>query len=65
MNHLLPYVDHYPTRQYWRTFNEQKATEIHVDASPVGLGAILSQRDANGEHQSVIAYGSRSCINSS
>ena len=40
-------------------FNEQKATQIYVDASPVGLGAILSQHDNNGENECVIAYGSR------
>ena len=40
-------------------FNEQKATQIYVDASPLGLGAILSQHDNNGENECVIAYGSR------
>ena len=40
-------------------FNEQKATQIYVDASPAGLGAILSQHDNNGENECVIAYGSR------
>ena len=36
-----------------------KSTEIIVDASPVGLGAILTQKDENGDSH-VIAYGSRS-----
>ena len=40
-------------------FNEQKATQIYVDASHVGFGAILSQHDNNGENECVIAYGSR------
>ncbi|KAK3749040.1 hypothetical protein QZH41_005695 [Actinostola sp. cb2023] len=40
-------------------FDISKSTEIAVDASPVGLGAILTQKDENG-HSHVIAYGSRS-----
>lgn len=40
-------------------FDMSKSTEIIVDASPVGLGAILSQKDDKG-HSHIIAYGSRS-----
>ena len=40
-------------------FDMLKSTEILVDASPVGLGAILTQKDGNGDSH-VIAYGSRS-----
>ena len=44
-----------PTLAY---FNENHETEIFVDASPVGLGAILTQKSRNGERHT-IAYGSR------
>ena len=39
-------------------FDINESTEIMVDASPVGLGAILVQRDSNGR-RSTIAYASR------
>lgn len=38
-------------------FDERKKTAIYVDASPVGLGAILTQSAESDER--VIAYGSR------
>ena len=40
-------------------FDPQKQTEVVVDASPVGLGAILAQKDCEG-NTSIIAVGSRS-----
>ncbi len=40
-------------------FDPNKDTEIAVDASPVGLGAVLTQVDANGDRR-VVAYASRS-----
>uniref|UniRef100_A0A3Q3ECH9 ribonuclease H n=1 Tax=Labrus bergylta TaxID=56723 RepID=A0A3Q3ECH9_9LABR len=40
-------------------FDPSKETELVVDASPVGLGAILSQKDEIGEKH-IIAYASRS-----
>ena len=39
-------------------FNKDAETEVMVDASPVGLGAILSQRQKNGEMRPVY-YASR------
>lgn len=44
-----------PTIKY---FNIRWPTELVVDASPVGLGAILTQRDPSGETHTV-AYASR------
>ena len=40
-------------------FDTQKETEITVDASPVGLGGVLTQKDSKG-YDRVVAYGSRS-----
>ena len=41
-------------------FDLKKETEIIVDASPVGLGAMLIQRDPKAGQGKVIAYASRS-----
>ncbi|CAB3993645.1 Hypothetical predicted protein [Paramuricea clavata] len=41
-------------------FNPGKTTEISVDASPVGLGAILAQIDPTTKVKRIIAYASRS-----
>lgn len=41
-------------------FDPEKETEISVDASPVGLAAILSQVDPQTEERHVITYASRS-----
>ncbi|CAH1250556.1 NYNRIN [Branchiostoma lanceolatum] len=40
-------------------FDTDKDTELYVDASPSGLGAILTQKEENGT-KNVIAYASRS-----
>ena len=40
-------------------FNKNLKTELHVDASPDGLGAVLMQQDIQGNHH-VIAYASKS-----
>ena len=41
-------------------FDVTKETELCVDASPVGLSAILYQRYSQSDEINVIAYGSRS-----
>ena len=41
-------------------FDPEKATEISVDASPVGIAAILSQVDPKTDDRHVVTYASRS-----
>jgi transposase InsO family protein len=41
-------------------FDPEKTSEISVDASPVGLGAILAQIDPTTKVKRIIAYASRS-----
>jgi hypothetical protein len=40
-------------------FDTTKCTELIVDASPTGLGAILQQHTPGNEDHKVIAYASR------
>ena len=40
-------------------FDPLKQTELHVDASPVGLGAILSQITPGNNDRTILAYASR------
>ena len=42
-------------------FDKHKDTDVTVDASPVGISAILSQKSLHGnsDHQHTIAYASR------
>ena len=40
-------------------FDTSKETELSVDASPVGVSAILAQRDSSSSTPHVIAYASR------
>ena len=41
-------------------FDPAKHTELHVDVSPFGLGAILTQTTLGHDNSKVIAYASRS-----
>ena len=41
-------------------FDPDKRTEISIDASPFGLGAILAKTDPNTGDKHVVAYASRS-----
>ena len=41
-------------------FDSSKNTELYVDASPFGLGAILTQTTPGQQDTKVIAYASRS-----
>lgn len=41
-------------------FNPRRKTEITVDASPVGRGAILAQYDRESDQRYIVAYASRS-----
>ncbi len=53
---LISWLSYEPVLAY---FDTNRETEIIVDASPVGLGAILAQADDSG-HCRVVSYGSRS-----
>ena len=52
---LIKHLASNPTLAY---FDINKELEIFVDASPVGLGAIMTHPE--GEEHSIVAYGSRS-----
>ena len=41
-------------------FDPTKDTEIHVDASPVGLAAVMTQKQGQGQGHKPVAYASRS-----
>ena len=41
-------------------FDPKQTTELVVDASPVGLGAVLTQKENTGSQPKIIAYASRS-----
>ena len=41
------------------SYDVNKATEVTVDASPVGLSAILAQRDSPSSPPNIVAYASR------
>ena len=60
-DHALAHLKHVlvnaPVKAY---FNPEQTTEISVDASPVGLGAILAQVDPTTKVSRIIAYASRS-----
>ena len=45
-------------RQDFNLFRRKEDTELIMDASPIGLGAILTQIDRNGK-SAVVAYASR------
>ena len=57
VNQLKEALSSAPVTAY---FDPEKETEISVDASPVGLAAILSQVDPQTEERHVITYASRS-----
>ena len=57
VNQLKEALSSAPVTAY---FDPEKETEISVDASPVGLAAILSQVDPQTEERHVITYSSRS-----
>ena len=57
VNQLKEALSSAPVTAY---FDPEKETEISVDASPVGLAAILSQVDLQTEERHVITYASRS-----
>ncbi len=44
-------------------FDPSKETVILVDASPVGLSAILAQRTNRSTNTQIISYGSRALTN--
>ena len=57
VNQLKEALSSAPVTAY---FDPEKETEFSVDASPVGLAAILSQADLQTEERHVITYASRS-----
>ena len=57
VNQLREALSSAPVTAY---FDPEKETEISVDASPVGLAAILSQVDQKTKERHVITYASRS-----
>lgn len=40
-------------------FDIKKNTHLHVDAGPVGLGAILSQTSSSDQHVNIVSFASR------
>ncbi|PFX29727.1 Potassium channel subfamily T member 1 [Stylophora pistillata] len=57
VNQLREALSSTPVTAY---FDPEKETEISLDASPVGLAAILSQVDQKTEERHVVTYASRS-----
>ena len=57
LRHLKTALAEAPVTAY---FDPDKPTEINVDASPVGLGAILAQTNSTTGDKHVVAYASRS-----
>ena len=53
-NLLMPYHRH----NVWRISTPNKDTYIRVDASPVGISAILSQKTKEKDDDEVISYAS-------
>ncbi|KAK3752856.1 hypothetical protein QZH41_000328 [Actinostola sp. cb2023] len=56
LNQLKEALTNAPVTSY---FDPDRDTEINVDASPVGLGAILAQTDPVTGEKNVVAYASR------
>ncbi|KAK3721659.1 hypothetical protein QZH41_003681 [Actinostola sp. cb2023] len=56
LNQLKEALTNAPVTSY---FDPDRDTEINVDASPVGLGAILAQTDPVTGEKKVVAYASR------
>lgn len=42
-----------------RYFNEKKDTVLYVDASSVGVSAILAHKELGTEKDQIVSYGSR------
>ena len=40
-------------------FDSTKKTEVFTDASPVGVAAVLTQKELNSDERKIIAYASR------
>ena len=40
-------------------FDSKKKTEVFTDASPVGVAAVLTQKDPDSDKRKIIAYASR------